>query len=95
MRIAGLCRVKEVRFSWLPHRLTLKYDPPIYHWLWFNFYMDNKGDFPLACMITSTFLTAITLILHMHWFYVLFAFCSVLIDVWVYRKETHVPIRTR
>ena len=28
---------ENVKFSWLPRRLTLKSNPAIYHWLWFNF----------------------------------------------------------
>ena len=27
--------IKEI--YWLPKRLTLKKNPPIYRWLWFNF----------------------------------------------------------
>jgi hypothetical protein len=28
---------RVVRFSWKPHRLTMKYNPPIYHWFWFTY----------------------------------------------------------
>lgn len=32
----GICISKAVRFSWKFKRLTLKKNPPIYHWLWFT-----------------------------------------------------------
>jgi len=32
-----ICISKVVKFHWLPHRLTLKCNPPIYHWFWFTF----------------------------------------------------------
>ncbi len=37
----GFCKWRIVRsrhpFALKPHRLTLKCNPPIYHWLWYNF----------------------------------------------------------
>jgi hypothetical protein len=33
----GIGRAAYVKFSWLPRRLTLKCNVPIYHWLWWNF----------------------------------------------------------
>ena len=33
---------KACRFSWKPHRLTLKSNPPIYHWFWCAFGFDQK-----------------------------------------------------
>jgi hypothetical protein len=29
-------------FRWWPHRLTLKCNPAIYRWLWFNWYFGDK-----------------------------------------------------
>lgn len=39
-----IVKSKAVKFSWLPHRLTLKCNPTIYHWFWFAFGKNNiKG----------------------------------------------------
>uniref|UniRef100_A0A6M3XBK2 Uncharacterized protein n=1 Tax=viral metagenome TaxID=1070528 RepID=A0A6M3XBK2_9ZZZZ len=37
-----ICRSMVVRFSWKPHRLTLKSNPAIYHWLWYTFSFDRR-----------------------------------------------------
>lgn len=36
---------KVVRFHWDFHRLTLKKNPPIYHWLWFTFSFYNWDNY--------------------------------------------------
>jgi hypothetical protein len=43
MKKLTFCVSKAVRFSWKWARLTLKVNPPIYHWLWFSFsYYDHE-----------------------------------------------------
>jgi hypothetical protein len=32
-----IVRSNVVHFQWLPHRLTARSNPAIYHWLWFSF----------------------------------------------------------
>lgn len=32
-----IIRCHEVRFHWLPHRLTLEHTPGVFHWLWYSF----------------------------------------------------------
>lgn len=34
-----------VRFSWKFKRLTLRQNPPIYHWLWFNIAISNGQEY--------------------------------------------------
>lgn len=36
----GICKSAVEGFSWKLYRLTLKDDPAVYHWLWFNFSFD-------------------------------------------------------
>lgn len=44
MKIGGfeIVRSKAVPFSWHWHRLTLKHNPPIYHWLWFTYGLHER-----------------------------------------------------
>lgn len=37
-----IVRSKAVSFSWFWHRLTLKQNPPIYHWLWFTYGLHER-----------------------------------------------------
>jgi len=30
------------RFRWIPYRMTLKSNPAIYRWLWFNWSFDER-----------------------------------------------------
>lgn len=45
MKKFNICISKAVRFNWKLHRLTLKDNPPIYHWLWFTFSYYNHDDY--------------------------------------------------